>query len=118
MNAVKDVNATRFRRPRVGLPKAGRVVLAALLAVALAGGCHKNGGRGGAPDEGIAPADPQVAENLANLTRSLRQAMRGQKLSPNFEEFAAASHLDVPAPPPGEKYAISKKWKVILVEAK
>jgi hypothetical protein len=88
-----------------------------LLAVALAGGCHKNGSRG-APDEGIAPADPQVAENLANMTRSLRKAMRGQKLSPNFEEFAAASHLDVPAPPPGEKYAISKKWKVILVEAK
>lgn len=117
MIAVKEVNATRIQRPRVGWMNLGRVVLAALLAVALAGGCHKNGSRG-APDEGIAPADPQVAENLANMTRSLRKAMRGQKLSPNFEEFAAASHLDVPAPPPGEKYAISKKWKVILVEAK
>lgn len=53
-------------------------------------------------------------EVLAQLTRELHRAMIGRKLSGSFEEFVAISHVQVPPPPPGKKYAISKKWRVVL----
>ena len=95
--------------------KPGGMMLSALLAAALAGGCHK---AGGAADQGIAPPDPQVAANLASLSRKLRQAMPHHQLTRNFDDFVAATHVEVPPPPPGEKYAINPHWKVILVDAK
>ena len=59
---------------------------------------------------------PEEDANLAQLTRELHRTMVRQKLSGSFEEFAAArSDLTIP-PPPGKKYAISKKWKVIEVD--
>jgi hypothetical protein len=42
--------------------------------------------------------------------------MIGRKLSGSFEEFVAIRQLDVPPPPSGKKYAISKQWRVILVD--
>jgi hypothetical protein len=56
---------------------------------------------------------------LTQLTVELRQTMRkNPKLSSgNFEDFAAArSDLVIPPPPPGKKYAISEKWKVVVVD--
>ena len=116
MKIVRDLKPLKNQLPSGGLTNLGCLALVACLAVGLAGGCHKTGG--GASDEGIAPSDPQVAANLANLSRELRRAMPRTRLSTNFDEFVAFAHLDVPPPPPGQKYAISKKWKVILVEAK
>jgi len=116
MKTADDVKPSRTQWPAGGVTHAGRLAVVACLAVALAGGCQKKNGV--ASDEGIVPSDPQVSENLVNLTKELRRAMPRTHLSGNFEEFVAFSHVDVPPPPPGEKYAISKKWKVILVEAK
>ena len=95
---------------------ASRLALVACAVVGLAGGCHKK--EIGVSGEGIVPSDPQVAGNLANLSQELRHAMPRTHLSGSFEEFVSVCHLEVPPPPPGEKYAISKKWKVILVDAK
>jgi len=105
-----------FERRESTLKRVGRLAFVACLAVALAGGCHKKGG--GVSEEGLAPPDDQVAANLANLSRELRRAMPHYHLTKNFDEFVALTHLDVPPPPPGEKYAINLRWKVILVEAK
>jgi len=91
------------------------VVLVAFLAVALAGGCHK---KNGASEEGIVPSDPLVAANLVTLSRELRRALPGLNKSRSFENFVTVSQVEVPPPPPGQKYAISTKWKVILVDAK
>jgi len=115
MKTVRDLEPLKIQLPAGGLTKLGRLVVIACLAAGLAGGCHKKGG--GAAEEGIVPADPQVAANLANLSRELRRTLPHTHLSGNFEEFVAISHVDVPPPPPGQKYAISKKWKVILVDA-
>jgi hypothetical protein len=53
---------------------------------------------------------------LGQLTRQLHRTMIGRKLSGSFEEFVAISHVQVPPPPAGKKYAISKKWRVVLVD--
>jgi len=87
----------------------------ACLMMALAAGCGKKAGAGA--EEGSAPPDPQVEANLSQLTHELRRTMVGNKLSGSFEEFTNVRHLEAPPPPPGKKYAISKKWKVILVDA-
>jgi len=87
----------------------------AWLGMALAVGCGKKAGSGA--EESSAPQDPQVEANLSQLTHELRRAMVGNKLSGSFEEFTNIRHLDAPPPPAGKKYAISKKWKVILVDA-
>jgi len=111
---VKDVKAQESRQPCGGLTDLGRVVFVAFLVFVLASGCHK----GGASDQGNVPVDPEVAANLANLSRELRRALPSLNKSTNFEDFVAVSHVEVPPPPPGQKYAISKQWKVILVDAK
>ena len=48
------------------------------------------------------------------MSDAARKAARG--LNRDFGEFVALAKLDVPPPPPGKKYAISEKWKVILVD--
>jgi hypothetical protein len=53
---------------------------------------------------------------LAQLTRELHRTMIQRKLSGSFDEFVALSHVEVPPPPPGKKYAISKKWRIVLVD--
>jgi hypothetical protein len=71
------------------------------------------------------PAAPQtlptadannVDATLAQLTRELHRTMIGRKLSGSFEEFVTIRNLTVPPPPPGKKYAISKQWRVVLVD--
>jgi hypothetical protein len=110
------VKALKMQLPSGGVTKLIRLALAACLVAAAAGGCHRNGGV--VSDDGINSADPQVAENLANLSREVRRAMHETHLSGNFEEFVAFSHVEVPPPPTGAKYAINKQWKVVLVHAK
>ena len=66
----------------------------------------------------IADEGDDVPATLAKLTRLLHHAMVGRRLSGDFDEFVRVSNLTVPPPPPGKKYAISKQWKVILVDAK
>lgn len=71
-----------------------------------------------APGPRPTPAAPVILTStndvLAQLTRELHRAMIGRKLSGSFEEFVAISHVQVPPPPPGKKYVISKKWRVVL----
>ncbi len=81
-----------------------------LLAVLLAG-CGKHGADATAS---AASADPEMDARLAELTHTLHHAMVGRKLNRDFDEFVALCKLDVPPPPPGKKYAISEKWRVIL----
>jgi hypothetical protein len=64
------------------------------------------------------PENGNVDATLAELTRELRKTMIRRRLSGSFEEFVAVRNLTVPAPPAGKKYAISKQWRVILVDAK
>jgi hypothetical protein len=66
------------------------------------------------------PATPKLITGdvdaaLAQLTRELHRTMIGRKLSGSFEEFVAVSHVQVPPPPAGKKYAIDKHWHVVLV---
>src|SRR5262245_2694396 len=56
-----------------------------------------------------------IEATLADLTRELHKTMIGRRLSGSFEEFVAISKVNPPPPPAGKKYAISKQWKVILV---
>ena len=113
---MRAVNALKTRFLSGGLTKWVHLVLVACLTIALTSGCHKQGG--GSADEGIVPTDPQVAANLADLTRQLRRALPRLNRSDSFDNFVAVAQVEVPPPPSGQKYAISKKWKVILVEAK
>jgi len=76
---------------------------------------------GGAPapvagDPPMAIDTSSIDATLADLTRSLRRTMIGRRLSGSFDEFVAISKVTPPPPPPGKKYAISKQWKVILVD--
>jgi len=118
-----------------------RPLFLALLAAALAAGCDKKepppaanpnlvDQPSNAPAQNVAPgplptpAKPEVIAadtantdaTLAQLTRELRRTMIGRKLSGSFEEFVAIRNLQVPPPPPGKKYAISKQWRVVLVD--
>ena len=61
----------------------------------------------------ITGTDPNSV--LAQLTRELHRTMIGRKLSGSFDEFVAISHVQVPPPPAGKKYAIDKHWHVVLV---
>ena len=63
-----------------------------------------------------APENGDLNATLAELTRELRRTMIGRRLSGSFEEFVAIRNLKVPPPPPGKKYAISKQWRVVLVD--
>jgi len=80
---------------------------------------------GGPPGPAPTPAAPQVIPpapdgnieaTLAQLTRELHRTMIGRRLSGSFEEFVAVRNLQVPPPPAGKKYAISKQWRVVLVD--
>jgi hypothetical protein len=88
----------------------------------LTGGCHRD--RGAAVvanlDHGIVPSDPQVQSNLDTLTGEVHRALvtPQYRLTGGFDQFVAATGVDVPPPPAGEKYALNKEWQVILVDAK
>lgn len=95
----------RFQRCRT-------VLVIALVGFALAlNGCKKQTGGSGS-------SDPQVNDTLAQLTRELHHTMMGRKLNRDFDEFVALSHVEVPPPPAGKKYAINEKWKVVLIDQK
>jgi DNA-binding response OmpR family regulator len=98
-----------------------RWVLVVSLAVSMGlfTGCKKQPQRhtlNQAPDQS-ADVTPEEAEVLAQLTGHLRRTMHRKQLSGSFEEFAEVrSDLTIPPPPAGKKYAISKSWKVVLVD--
>jgi hypothetical protein len=97
--------------------KMGALAMVSILAVLLTVGCQKKSQSVLAMEEGITPSDPQVATNLENLTGLLRHSMHQHHMTGKFDDFVAATQVEVPPPPTGEKYAISKTWKVILVQA-
>lgn len=100
-----------------------RCLSAALLLLVLAAGCKQNESAAapsaGASSNSVTAAPGQSADmdaTLAELTRELHRTMIGRHLSGSFEEFVAIRKLNPPPPPPGKKYAISKQWKVVLVD--
>jgi hypothetical protein len=104
--------------PSHGLTNVGVFAAVVCLAGAMTVGCHRNSSQGGGvSDEGIVPTDPQVMTNLIILTDELHRSLNQYRLTGKFDEFVEATHVDVPPPPAGQKYAISKNWKVILVDA-
>jgi hypothetical protein len=106
--------------PRRVQPRRSRIIdpgwIALSVCLALGAGCRDKAGSGSS--EGVQVTDPLVASNLANLSHELRKAMPRYKLTRNFDEFVTITHVEVPPPPAGQKYAISKEWKVILVDSK
>ena len=105
--------------PSGGLTNLCRLAVVACLAVTLAAGCHKNNTpqSATASQEGIVPTDPQVVSNLDLLTRKLRRTIQTHRLTGKFDEFVATAGIEAPPPPAGQKYAINKFWRVILVDA-
>lgn len=110
-----------------------RIASVVLLAATCAVGCGKHEPSGAAnatsdtnastaPGPMATPASPDqiagasIEATLADLTRELHRTMIRRKLSGGFEEFVAVRNLTVPPPPTGKKYAISKQWRVILVD--
>ena len=113
------MKAPRIQRTFGSSTNLGRVVFAAFLIVALTGGCHKQHISPMAQEEGIEPTDPQVVDNLAQLTSAVTRATRHHHDIVTFEGFVAVSpDVEVPPPPPGLKYAIGKGRKVVLVANK
>jgi len=106
------------------------------LAVVLAAGCskHQPAADSNATTNAAVPAErgpgPMVAPSkaaviadtgdvdatLGQLSLELRKYVVGTRSVPkNFEEFVAKSHVQVPPPPAGKKYAI-KDQAVVLVK--
>jgi hypothetical protein len=103
ITTTSALDGTERRSPGRLVHLATVIVLALMLA-----GCGKGG-------DAATTNDPEVDARLIQLTRELHHTMVGRKLNRDFDEFVALSKLEVPPPPPGKKYAISEKWKVILV---
>jgi len=105
--STRDTASARIKRSTTG-----RLVrLAAIIALASAlAGCGKSGA------SAKSTGDPELDARLAQLTRDLHHTMAGRKINRDFGEFVALANLDVPPPPPGKKYSINEKWKVVLVD--
>jgi hypothetical protein len=120
---VKEVKSLLIKLPSGGLTNLCRLAVVACMAVTLAAGCHKNNNTSqsaaASSQEGIVPSDPQVATNLAILTAQVHRSLNQHqyRLTGSFEQFVEVSHVEAPPPPPGQKYAINKVWRVILVDA-
>lgn len=57
-----------------------------------------------------------VKPDLQALNRAVTAwTIRNHRYPKNFEDFAASAGIKIPAPPPGEKYALNGKGIVILV---
>ena len=62
------------------------------------------------------PPAANLDAELAQLTRELRKwIVRHQRPPSSFEEFTANAPFQVPAPPAGKKFAISKQMRVVVV---
>jgi hypothetical protein len=115
--AVNRLTAQNELTKRKRLPAAALTLLTVIM-VAAAPGCkrHSNPNLVSAQSEDVTA---EQAETLSQLTHQLRRTMVHQKLTGTFEDFEAArTDLTIPPPPPGKKYAISKKWTVVLVDDK
>lgn len=92
--------------------------------VALIAGCERKDkppapGGGGLVTQGDSKeaASTYADPNLAELTRELRRWIVKTKQRPaSFEDFAAKAQIQVPPPPAGKKYALSKEMRVILAD--
>ena len=64
----------------------------------------------------VLPPAADLDTVLAQLTRELRKwIVRHQRPPQSFEEFAASASAQIPAPPAGKKFALSKQMRVIVV---
>jgi len=69
-----------------------------------------------------APATPTIAQadgqpNMAELDRVARVWMlRNHRRPSGWEDFAANAGVEIPPPPPGKKYALSRDMRVTLVD--
>jgi hypothetical protein len=114
VNALATHNEPRLRS---WMPVV-RLALLATVMLAFETGCRKHGNPNLVSVQ-TEEVTSQEAETLAQLTHQLRRTMVHKHLTGTFEDFAAArADLTIPPPPPGKKYAISKKWTVVLVDDK
>lgn len=87
---------------------------------------NSNGQTAAAPDlsHAVPPqlAAPSGADLQARNIHQMERVLVGWIISthhrPNsFEEFVAATRIQVPPPPPGKKYVIAKNMHIILVDS-
>jgi hypothetical protein len=63
----------------------------------------------------VAPENGNTDAILGRLSMELRKyVVRTRSAPKSFEEFAANTHLEAPAPPEGRKYAISRGTVVLV----
>ena len=79
---------------------------------------------GGRPQALPTPTEPVVMEQpdnmnavLDQLSHELRRGMISHRYTGTFDDFVKQTNVKPPPPPPGKKYAISQKWKVVLIDA-
>jgi len=94
-------------------------VLTAVLIISCAG-CTKKTPSSATPNSQVTTQPATITTNAAPDLRALNRkliqcviaARHGFK---TIDEFAAAANIQIPAPPPGKKYAFDKKGYIILV---
>ncbi len=60
-------------------------------------------------------ADPSMV--LAEMNRELKRwIVRNRRVPANFEEFVASSQMQVPPPPAGKKYTLTREMKIELTK--
>jgi hypothetical protein len=117
------------RVPSVNLrpqPRGGRhsiqctALLLAVIGLILVDGCGKKASTAAMPSPSTnaeAAAAAAGQPDLAELDRSLLRWLVGHRRPPkNFEEFATTSGANIPPPPVGKKYVITKKMHIELVD--
>ena len=62
------------------------------------------------------PPGADLDAELAALTQELRKwSVQHQRTPKSFEEFSGSAPFQVPVPPPGKKFAISKQMRIVVV---
>jgi len=63
-----------------------------------------------------APENGNMSKTLGDLSQAVRSYIVANHRQPtSFEDFVANSHIAVPPAPPGKKYALDRRFHVILV---
>jgi len=63
-----------------------------------------------------APENGNMSKTLGDLSQAVRSYIVANHRQPtSFEDFVANSHITVPPAPPGKKYALDRRLRVILV---
>jgi hypothetical protein len=72
----------------------------------------------------VATAQPAPAANATNSLSSLQVLnrtllgwmIRNRRHPKDFQEFASTANIQIPAPPPGKKYALNGRGFIVLVD--